>query len=164
MGNDGTTVLMHFYGYFTHHGNGNCSAQGSILCRHLSLHGWRSSEYMAALSSRGSWFATLVWILGSGSLSLSRFLSLSLSWKVPLMKRKIEGWLANQAVRRKQLKICNRFLIVSSSAGALMHSLNGRQGGRRIHSFVKWSLRMLLFGYQWNTFNIMSYTAFVTTL
>ena len=87
------------------------------------------------------WFESWVRVL---SLSLS----LSLSWKVPLMKRKIEGWLANQAVRRKQLKICNRFLIVSSSAGALMHSLNGCQGGRRIHSFVKWSLRMLLFGYQ----------------
>ena len=36
--------------------------------------------------------------------------------------------------------------------------------GRRIHAFVKWSLRMLLFDYQGKTFDIMYYTAFVTTL
>ena len=32
----------------------------------------------------------------------------------------------NQDVRRKQWKICNRFPSVCSSAGPLMHSLNGR--------------------------------------
>ena len=43
-----------------------------------------------------------------------------------LARGELLGWLANQAVRRKQWKLCNRFLIVSSSAGAFTHSLNGR--------------------------------------
>jgi len=40
------------------------------------------------------------------------------------------GWLGHQDVRRKQWKVCNWYPIVSSSAGAFMHS-------------IKWSLRML---------------------
>ena len=38
----------------------------------------------------------------------------------------LSGWLGNQAVRCKQWKICNQFLIFSSLAGAFMHLLNGR--------------------------------------
>ena len=43
-----------------------------------------------------------------------------------IARGELSAWLANQAVRRKQWKICNRFMIVSSSAGAFMHSLSGR--------------------------------------
>ena len=38
----------------------------------------------------------------------------------------LSGWFGNHDVRRKHKKIFNRFPIVSSSAGAFMHSLNGR--------------------------------------
>ena len=43
-----------------------------------------------------------------------------------LARGELSGWLGNQDVRGKQWKVCNRFPIVSSSAGAFMHSLNGR--------------------------------------
>ena len=33
--------------------------------------------------------------------------------------------MVGQDVQRKQWKVCNRFPIVLSSAGAFMHSLNG---------------------------------------
>ena len=39
----------------------------------------------------------------------------------------LSEWLGNQDVRRIQWKVCNRFPIVSNSAGAFMHSLNGRE-------------------------------------
>ena len=42
------------------------------------------------------------------------------------------GMAGDRDVRRKQWKVCNRFPVVSSSAGALY--------------IYKWSLRMLLFG------------------
>ena len=43
-----------------------------------------------------------------------------------LALEELSGWLGNQDVRRKQWKVCNRSAIVSSSAGALQRSLNGR--------------------------------------
>ena len=42
-----------------------------------------------------------------------------------LPRGELSGRLGNQDVRHKQWKVCNRFPIVSSLAGAFMHSLNG---------------------------------------
>ena len=43
-----------------------------------------------------------------------------------LARGELSAWLGNQDVRRQQWKVCNRFWIVSNSAGDFMHSLNGR--------------------------------------
>ena len=56
------------------------------------------------------------------------------SWRVASLRKpflargELSGWLRNQDpdVWRKKWKVCNRFPIVSSSAGAFMQSLNGR--------------------------------------
>ena len=51
----------------------------------------------------------------------------AISRSTPFLARgELSGWLGNQDVRRKQWEVCNRFPILLSSAGALMHSLNGR--------------------------------------